>query len=384
MIFKRSLVNELANTVGGVFTVLFTIVIAVGMVRILSLAAGGRVDNAAVLQMVLYNALVNLPPLLAVSLFIAVLMTMMRWWQDNEMVVWFSSGGRSLFSWVGPTMRFALPIIAAVALLSMVISPWARAQTEIIREQFKQRDEVNAIAPGRFIESMGGKRVFFIESVDENTSEVGRVFMAEGGRDKESTVTAQAGRIEINDQGDRYVVLQNGRRYETANDSAETRLIEFDSYGVRLDIKVDQPFKASKTASQPITFLLANRTPENAAELVWRFSWPLAAFNLALLAIPLSCTSPRAGRSLNLIVAALIFVLYLNGISIAETYVEQGKLSLPAAVAGLNGTVFLTAVLLFIRQVYLQRWVPVWLTPWHLKQKLEERRAARSGKGGER
>lgn len=384
MIFKRSLVNELANTVGGVFTVLFTIVIAVGMVRILSLAAGGRVDNAAVLQMVLYNALVNLPPLLAVSLFIAVLMTMMRWWQDNEMVVWFSSGGRSLFSWVGPTMRFALPIIAAVALLSMVISPWARAQTEIIREQFKQRDEVNAIAPGRFIESMGGKRVFFIESVDENTSEVGRVFMAEGGRDKESTVTAQAGRIEINDQGDRYVVLQNGRRYETANDSAETRLIEFDSYGVRLDIKVDQPFKASKTASQPITFLLANRTPENAAELVWRFSWPLAAFNLALLAIPLSCTSPRAGRSLNLIVAALIFVLYLNGISIAETYVEQGKLSLPAAVAGLNGTVFLTAVLLFIRQVYLQRWVPVWLTPWHLKQKLEERRAARGGKGGER
>lgn len=381
MIFKRSLVNELANSVGGVFTVLFTIVIAVGMVRILSLAAGGRIDNAAVLQMVLYNALVNLPPLLAVSLFIAVLMTMMRWWQDNEMVVWFSSGGRSLFSWVGPTMRFALPIIAGVALLSMVISPWARAQSEMIREQFKQRDEVNAIAPGRFIESMGGKRIFFIESVDEHSNEVGRVFMAENGRDKESVVTAQAGRIELNDQGDRYVVLQNGRRYETASNSAETRLIEFDRYGVRLDIKVDQPFRASRTASQPLTFLFANRTPENAAELVWRFSWPLAAFNLALLAIPLSCTSPRAGRSLNLIVAALIFVLYLNGISIAETYVEQQKLSLLGAVVGLNGTVLLVAVLLFVRQVYLQRWLPVWLTPWHLKQKLEARKAARSGKG---
>ena len=74
------MVSELANTAGGVFTVLFTIVMAVGMVRILSLAAGGRIDNAAVLQMVLYNVLTNLAPLLAVSLYIAVLMTLMRWW----------------------------------------------------------------------------------------------------------------------------------------------------------------------------------------------------------------------------------------------------------------------------------------------------------------
>ena len=104
MIFKRSMVSELANSAGGVFTGLFTIVMAVGMVRILSLAAGGRIDNTAVLQMVLYNALTNLPPLLSLSLFIAVLMTLMRWWQDNEMVVWFCSGGQSLLAWIGPRL----------------------------------------------------------------------------------------------------------------------------------------------------------------------------------------------------------------------------------------------------------------------------------------
>ena len=46
MIFKRSMVSELANSAGGVFTVLFTIVLAVGMVRILSLAAGGALQRA--------------------------------------------------------------------------------------------------------------------------------------------------------------------------------------------------------------------------------------------------------------------------------------------------------------------------------------------------
>ena len=87
MIFKRSLIAELANLAGAVFTVLFTIVLAVAMVRFLNMAAGGSIEHGTVVQLVLYNALVNLPPLLAASLFIATLMTLMRSWQDNEMVV---------------------------------------------------------------------------------------------------------------------------------------------------------------------------------------------------------------------------------------------------------------------------------------------------------
>ena len=122
MIFKRSLIAELANLAGAVFTVLFTIVLAVAMVRFLNMAAGGSIEHGTVVQLVLYNALVNLPPLLAASLFIATLMTLMRSWQDNEMVVWFSSGGRSILSWIEPTVKFALPIVVVIALLAIVIS----------------------------------------------------------------------------------------------------------------------------------------------------------------------------------------------------------------------------------------------------------------------
>ena len=38
--------------------------------------------------------------------------------------------------------------------------------------------------------------------------------MAEGDWGKESVVTAEKGTIEVNAEGDRYVVLGNGRRYE--------------------------------------------------------------------------------------------------------------------------------------------------------------------------
>ena len=212
MIFKRSLIAELANLAGAVFTVLFTIVLAVAMVRFLNMAAGGSIEHGTVVQLVLYNALVNLPPLLAASLFIATLMTLMRSWQDNEMVVWFSSGGRSILSWIEPTVKFALPIVVVIALLSIVISPWARAETDRLRNSVSAREDVNAIAPGRFIEAMGGKRVFFVESAEEAGNQVRNVFMAEGDWGKESVVTAEKGTIEVNEEGDRYVVLGNGRR----------------------------------------------------------------------------------------------------------------------------------------------------------------------------
>lgn len=365
MIFKRSVVAELANSAGGVFTVLFAIVTAVGMVRILSLAAGGRVDSGAILQMVLYNVLTNLPPLLALSLFVAVLMTLMRSWQDNEMIVWFSSGGRSLLSWIGPVLRFAVPVVLAIALLSIVISPWANSQTDSARQEFANRDEVNQLSPGRFIESLNGRRIFFVESHGESSNEVGRVFVAETTSKGMATITAESGTLEVNSEGDRYVVLHNGRRVEISNSGPETRVVQFKDYGTRIDVKLDKRLDSLRASAQPMTVLLAGNTPEQQGEIFWRISWPVSALLLALFAVPLSASNPRAGRSFNLIIAALVFILYLNGISIMQTWIEQKKFTYLSGLFALHGAVLLLCVIFFIRRVFLQRWLPVWMSPWY-------------------
>jgi lipopolysaccharide export system permease protein len=46
---------------------------------------------------------------------------------------------------------------------------------------------------------------------------------------------------------------------------------------------------------------------------------------LVLLAIPLSFVDPRAGRSLNLIFALMIYVIYNNILSIFQAWVTQGR-----------------------------------------------------------
>lgn len=363
MIFKRLLVNELASSAGAVFTVLFSIVLTVGLVTILGRAAGGSIDSRSVFEVMAYSSLTNLPVLLSLSLFIAILMVLMRSWQDSEMVVWFSSGGLSLLQWIGPVLRFSIPMVILIAVLSLSVTPWAKDQIERTSQMFEQRDDVNRLAPGRFIETEGGRRVFFVEEVSPDGSEVRNVFMSERNGQGETIVRAAAGEVRVTDKGVRYVVLKDGRRYDTGTKGdAAWRVIDFDTYEVRIESKADQAYTNRDVETLPLERLVALRNPVARAELVFRICWPLAALNLALLAIPLSFTNPRAGRSMSLIMAALVFVLYLNGISVCETWVKIGRVHWVAAIAGINGLVLAITVLLFVRRVWMQRWLPLWLT----------------------
>ncbi len=363
MIFKRLLVNELASSAGGVFTVLFSVVVTIGLVTILGQAAGGSVDSRSVFELMAYSSFTNLPALLSLSIFIAVLMVMMRSWQDSEMPVWFSSGGLSLLRWIAPVLRFALPMIVLVGVISIAVTPWAKGQIERTAQQFEQRDDVNRIAPGRFIETMGGRRIFFIEEVSADGSHVKNVFMSEQNGESEIIVRAESGEVKATPKGERYVVLKNGRRYDTSHaGDAAWRVTEFETYEIRIGTRAEQAYISRDVETMTFEKLVSLNTPQAKAEMVWRLCWPLAAFNLALLAIPLSYTNPRAGRSMSLILAVLIFILYLNGISVSESWIKTEKVNWLVALVGLNGTVALLTALLFVRRVYMQRWVPLWLS----------------------
>ena len=100
MIYRKALTSELSNTAGGAFTVLFSIVVTIGLVRILNQTAGGRYDTGSILEVVAYTSLINLPALISLALFLAVFMTLNRYWRDSEMFVWFSAGGLSLTGFV--------------------------------------------------------------------------------------------------------------------------------------------------------------------------------------------------------------------------------------------------------------------------------------------
>jgi lipopolysaccharide export system permease protein len=361
MVFSRAVVAELSSTAGAVFTVLFSIIFSVALVRLLGQAAVGSVDSGAVFAMVALTALTTLPTVLALALFIAVLLTVSRSYRDSEMVVWFASG-QSLLAWVRPVARFAAPIVLLIAVLSLLIAPWAVHQLEEGKQRFRQRDDVSRVAAGRFIESAGAQRVFFVESVDLHGASVRNLFVSHRSQGREGVIVAGEGVVEVKPGGERYLVLLNGRRYEGTPGQPQYRMVEFDRYAIRLDNRPDTPLAELNARARPTRQLLQEPTAVHRGELLWRLGLPVVALVLSLMAIPLGYFNPRVGRSANLIIAVLIFLVYHNGLSIVQAWVQQERLSFGVGVWLPHAIAAALVVLLLLRRVYLQRWMPRWLT----------------------
>jgi lipopolysaccharide export system permease protein len=357
MVFKRAIVAELSNAAGAVFTVMFSIIFSIGLVRILGEAAGGRIDSGAVFAILALTALTYLPTVLTLTIFVSVLITVSRAYRDSEMVVWFTSG-QSLMAWINPVLRFSAPIVVLVAVLSLLVTPWANRQIVQSKTMFAQRDDVSKIAPGRFIESSGADRVFFIESVDVAGMHVKNVFVSHRSQGREGVIVAAQGMIETRPSGDRYLILENGRRYEGKPGDAEYRMMEFDRYAVRMDSRPETPLADLAVRAKATDELWRKPTLPNLGELLWRTALPIGAIVVVLLAIPLGYSNPRIGRNSNLIVAVLAFLVYNNLISIVQSYVQRGKMPFSIGVWAVHALMLALIALLFARRVYWQGWLP--------------------------
>lgn len=330
MIFQRALRRDLLNTAGAVFTTLFTITITIMLIRILGQAAGGKVASADVVALIGFSALNYLPVILNLTGFISVLLVVTRSYQDSEMVVWFASG-LSLSKWIKPVLVFSLPIVIATAVLSFYLTPWSNQQSAEYKERYANRQDIARVSPGRFQESSSANRVFFVEGISGDTTKVKNVFVSSQVKGKTSVVVAKEGTVEFDHNGDKFLVLHQGRRYDGVPTQPDFQLMEFDRYGLLVSSKSQA--MVGDTSSRALTTrqLIENRSNFNDAELLWRIALPLMGVLLMLLAIPLGFVNPRGGRSANLLIALFLFVFYSNMMSVAQSSVVQKKMSLMMA-----------------------------------------------------
>lgn len=348
-LFHRVLVREFASTGILIFSILLSILAFTQMVRLLGKSASGALAVDGVWAILGFGALNYLPTVLSISLFLSVLITLTRSYRDNEMVVWFCSG-IGLTRWIRPVVWYSLPIISIIALLSLVLSPWAVTKVEELKRRLESRDDVSAATPGIFRESKHADRVFFIENVDLGKNRVGNIFVQTIQHEKVGTMVAKQGMQEIAPNGDRFLVLLNGTRYEGVPGQLDFKIVEFERYAIRIKA-VEAKKRPAPTNSLATLYLLGNLNTGNLSELERRLSLPVSALILALLAIPLSFVNPRAGRSLNLIMAVIIYMLYNNLISVINTLVGQGKVDPTIGFWGVHASMLILVVLLFYRRM---------------------------------
>ncbi|WP_137938254.1 LPS export ABC transporter permease LptF [Chitinivorax sp. B] len=355
MIFARTYKRELTVLTLAVFLVLLAIICTTLIVRFLGMAASGRLATEAVMITLGFAALRYLPILLSLSMFIAILLALTRSHRDHEMEVWQSSG-LSVSDWIKPTLSFATPILLLIAILSFSLSPWAVRKSDTYRQKLMSQDETAAIAPGIFKESKQADRVFFIENFSGDNGSATNIFVQSEKNGKIRLVSSNQGYLSADDAGNRILVLTNGRQYEGEPGSSVYRIIEFQRYTVLVPPR-DGALSASPIQGVRTQELLRDLNNEKHAELAWRLGSPIGAVLLVMLAVPLSFVKPRAGRSLNLVLAILIYMVYSNMLSVMQAWIAQGKvhpiIGLWPVHLTLMGLIF---VLLALRSGKLHQW----------------------------
>ena len=261
-------------------------------------------------------------------------------------------------------------------LIAFVVTPWANRQSAEFRERFAKREDIARIAQGKFQESSSADRIFFVEGVSSDTTRVQNVFVNTVKDGPTSVVLAREGTVEVDANGDKFLIMSQGRRYDGAPTQPDFRVMEFERYGVLVSRKSQSVVGDTSSRSLSTTLLIAERSPYNRGELLWRISTPIMCLLLMLLAIPLSFVNPRGGRSANLLVALLLVVIYLNMVNLSQSLVAKQRTSFEMTWWPVHLAAAVLVVALFAWRLYTNsRYHPllIWST---FKRALLFRRAA--------
>ena len=343
MLFHSSIRRELARSFGATLIVLVTVVMTMTLIRTLGLASRGSFNPSDVMMVMGYTVLAYMPTILTMSLFIAIVGTLSRMYRDSEMAIWFC-GGKGLSGFLGPLFRFAWPVLVVVMVLAFFVLPWSNRQIDEMKDTYEKRGDLERIEPGRFQESAGGDRVFFVEKNVSSDRVGSNVFIATKEPGKETVTSARSGRVQ-SDGPDRFLMLNNGQRLETLTGKQELKISEFEEYSVRIGASELGAKSAVPVNTRTTYDLLTDPTLPHQAELSWRIGLALAAVNFVLLAIGSSNVNPRVGRSGNLLFSLFAFVVYFNVLNLGRNWIASGQVGFVSFLVALHGGVFLLALL---------------------------------------
>ncbi len=366
-IINRALLRELTTTTLAVAFIFVALFMVVSMVKILAKAAAGSFPVKFIFTMLGLQTVEILSLMLPLAFYIGLLITLGRWYQDNEMTV-LAACGVGLTQLLRPVLLIAAGFAVVVTLLAFYLAPVATRLVAQIKQDDSSRYEAAAITPGVFNEILGRDKareggVYYVENIGPG-GEMQKVFVATRRLDRQGVVVAKAGR-EVTDaaSGDRFLVLDHGVRYDGSPGQGDYRMIVFERYAIRVELPA-LVLRHTSYHAMPTRQLLADPSPGANAELHWRLSKPVALLLLTVFALVFAYTQPRRGRYASLFVATIAYFLYSNLLGVADAMLKRGRVPAELGLWWVHGMFLVLGVYLFWRRANNLPLLPVPALLW--------------------
>jgi len=237
------------------------------------------------------------------------------------------------------------------AMISLWLKPMAEQRVETLFRDQHNLTEFDTLIPGRFQTLTSGKRVTYTEGISDE-GELARVFIndykeAVDNEPREAvTVIADSGKTQVDGAGRRFLVLNNGRRYQGKPGEKNYQSIEYEEYGQLVVSGASIRGKKRRTAI-PTSELFGATDAKAVSELHWRVGVVLLIPVIALLAIPLARVNPRQGRFTRLVPAMILCFVYILALSGARTALEKGDIPLDLGLWWIHGIALGTTFLMY-------------------------------------
>lgn len=323
MIAQRYLIREILHSFFAVFAVLLVVAIAILFVGLLAEMSTSLFSSAFVFQLMALKLIGKLSILLPASLYLAILLTLGRFYSDSEIVAMWAGG-------IGPRYVnlgvFWLLLVFAVitAVVSLYLSPEALATRDIVLARAKAEAEISGVLPGRFIEFKNGEVVAYTETLSADKREMENIFAKLTIDGSQNLLVAKKAHFSGDEESaGRYIVLEDGYRYTGSPGSVDYTVYRFSKHSFRIDNNRPESIVSKANALRTVDLL---RGPHRAyiAEFQWRISQPVSLVILGMLAVPLARTLPRQGKYTKIAMGIAVYFLYGNAVGVMQTFVERG------------------------------------------------------------
>lgn len=348
-ILQKYFFREWFWTFLAVSVVLLIVMIGISLGELLNDIAGGRVPSGLLWILIGLKMPEVMTTILPLAIFIAVIWGLGRFYRDQEMAVMRASG----FHWqmmLRPLLNLLLPVSAVLLLIGLFLTPYASALAqEKLEDAFRNAAEWG-LQTGQFHVLQGGDLVLYVAAVEKDGRTLQKVFIQQRDDDREQIWVAEKGYYWLDrESGERFLTLENGQITEGGQDSLDFGIMRYTRNDLRLPVTERRQRKEADLAVRRSREIMMSDAPQEQAELQWRLSPAIAAVVLGLLAIPLSHSSPREGRSGRALLGIFAYTVYANALYMSRGWIANGDL--PPAL----GMWWAHALVLVIALLWMQR-----------------------------
>jgi len=331
-IVDRYLARELLVSFLAATAILLLVTVGGTVADLLQKIARGRIPADLLLALIGLRTVDALTVLAPLAVFLGVQIAYGRLYRESEMAV-FSASGLAMTDLLRPLLLLAVPLAVLMGVVSFWLAPAAVRQSQALLQEASRSLIVAGLEPGRFIELPNNDGRIYVEGMNSDGTQFKKLFVASERDNKDGTsslniITAASGELFHDADGSgKYLGLNDGFRVEAVLGKDNYRLMRYERNDLKLQDSENDTSADSVKRSATTTQLMASQDPVQRAELQWRMAVPVTTLVLILLALPLAKSSPREPRYARLLIALSVWMIYNSGITIARTWLSQGKLN---------------------------------------------------------